>query len=119
MKVVYRGFRLEAKREMCNADYPLVYYSAYRISGGLGIIDSFTETDDPLPIVIEALKKHVNDYLDGLKCDRCGRSKSVKSTVLGKLCQYCRASDGRHMNSIRRLGGVPNIDGKPITRYYK
>jgi len=49
------------------------------------------------------------------ECERCGRKKSVKPTALGRLCQYCRATDKRHMRSVRDLGGIPIIDGQPVT----
>lgn len=52
----------------------------------------------------------------------CGRTANVKDTVVGPRCQYCRASDVRHMNSLRQLGGVPTAHGKPITtneNYYR
>lgn len=50
-------------------------------------------------------------------CGQCGRPKSVKSTVNGSLCQYCRGSDTRHIGALRKLGGMPTMNGKPIANY--
>ncbi|MBU1179437.1 hypothetical protein KJ885_00665 [Patescibacteria group bacterium] len=62
MKIAYRGFNLEARRSKCMAGYALVYYSAYRISDGWGMIDSFADTADTVRTMLKVLKERVDDY---------------------------------------------------------
>jgi hypothetical protein len=50
----------------------------------------------------------------GLRCGACGRTTNVEETACGPRCQYCRASDTRHMNTVRQLGGTPNVNGRPL-----
>ncbi len=64
MKIVYRGFELEAKRDKCLAGYSLLYYTAYRIKDGWGLVDSFGEIADSIRKVIASLKKHVDRYYE-------------------------------------------------------
>lgn len=52
-------------------------------------------------------------------CGLCGRTAAVRATALGDRCQYCRGADSRHIGAIRRLGGVPMLDGKPLGKYLK
>lgn len=52
-------------------------------------------------------------------CEVCGRTAGVRATVLGDRCQYCRGADSRHIGSLRRLGAVPMLNGKPLGRYLK
>lgn len=47
-------------------------------------------------------------------CNVCGRNNNVRKTKDGYYCQYCRTSASRHMNDVRRLGGIPSVDGMPI-----
>lgn len=54
-------------------------------------------------------------YSKGIYCERCGRDASVKPTKLGKLCQYCRAADMRHIRAVRQLGGMPRIGSVYLT----
>jgi hypothetical protein len=54
------------------------------------------------------------------ECERCGRRDSykgvkIKEGVTGEmLCQYCRASDSRHISGIRSMGYTPTVNGEPI-----
>ena len=61
MKTIYRGFELEAKRENCLAGYPLVYYSAFRISDGWEMISSFSDSADTVRDYIKDLKQKVDE----------------------------------------------------------
>ena len=47
-------------------------------------------------------------------CGVCTRTKSVKETVLGPRCCYCRGSDVRHMTAVRDLGVTPRVGRRPI-----
>ena len=61
---------------------------------------------------------NISDVTDGKReCELCGRTKSVMKTVVGWRCQYCRASDSRHMGMVRQLGGTPNVNGVPFSQY--
>jgi hypothetical protein len=52
--------------------------------------------------------------LVNVKCAVCGRTESVARTKLGRRCRYCRSSDTRRINSIRRFGGTPMLNGRPL-----
>ncbi len=54
-----------------------------------------------------------------VSCEVCGRTAGVRPTVLGRRCRYCRGSDTRHVNIIRRLGGTPTVNGRPLGTYLK
>lgn len=66
MKVEYRGFNLEAKREKCVAGYPLVYFSVVRISDKRIMADSFADTADSVRTIIRCLKNRADQYHDRL-----------------------------------------------------
>lgn len=55
----------------------------------------------------------------GKACEACGRTAGVRPTALGERCQYCRGSDVRHINAIRRLGGTPTLNSKPFGAYLR
>lgn len=64
MKVNYKGFEIEVKRENCMAGYPLVYFSIFRISDGWEIANGFYDTADTVREVIKDMKVQVDDYLE-------------------------------------------------------
>ena len=41
MKAIYRGVKIEARRERCLGGWDQVYWSAYRQSDGYGVADGF------------------------------------------------------------------------------
>lgn len=54
----------------------------------------------------------------GRPCNVCGRTDYVAKTTLGYRCRHCRGADSRHIGTVRRLGGVPIVNGRPNGRYY-
>lgn len=62
MKVKYKGFELEAKREKCMAGYSLLYYTAYRICDGWEMICSFSDCGDTVRDYLGFLKGWVDEY---------------------------------------------------------
>jgi hypothetical protein len=61
-------------------------------------------------------KKRLNP--DNLACSVCGRKQTdkivIRETVAGMICQYCRASDMRHIGIVKQLGGIPRHKGKSL-----
>lgn len=64
MKVKYKGFELEAKREKCLAGYLLLYYSATRIEDGWIMINNFSDCADTIRDYISYLKENIDDYYE-------------------------------------------------------
>jgi len=64
MKVSYRGFEIEAKREKCLAGYALLYYSIFRESDGWELDSSYSEGNDTVRDMVGYLKEQVDDYLE-------------------------------------------------------
>lgn len=63
MKVVYKGFELEAKREKCLAGYDLLYCTATRIGDGYELICYPEDSAETVREKIKDLKSQVDDYL--------------------------------------------------------
>jgi len=64
MKVTYKGFELEAKREDCMAGYGLLYCTAYRTSDGYELISYPEDSAETVREKIKDLKSQVDDYLE-------------------------------------------------------
>jgi len=47
------------------------------------------------------------------KCGICGR-QALGTTKVGVRCQHCMRVDTQHVNLVRRLGGVPMLNGRPL-----
>jgi hypothetical protein len=62
MKVKYRGFEIEAKREKCLAGYSLLYFYVMRICDGWFMADGFTEGEDKIRDFIRYMKDRVDEY---------------------------------------------------------
>lgn len=62
MKVSYRGFEIEAKREKCLAGYSLLYFSIFRESDGWELLSDYSEGDDTVHAAVGYLKETVDDY---------------------------------------------------------
>jgi hypothetical protein len=63
---------------------------------------------------------------DNKPCSICGREQTdkivIRETIIGMVCQYCRASDIKHINLVKRLGGIPKYKNKTLLEkedYYK
>lgn len=64
MKTNYRGFEIEANREMSLGGSSNIYYTVMRKDDGLFLEDGFYETDDTIRDFINDLKLTVDDYYE-------------------------------------------------------
>lgn len=62
MKVSYRGFNIEVKRERCMAGYALTYFSVERQSDGWFMVDEFADTADSVRDMVGYMKQRVDGY---------------------------------------------------------
>lgn len=63
MKVKYKGFEIEVKREKTLGGWEQVYYTSKRLSDGWYLTDSFSDDEDALETHIQCLKEEVDDFL--------------------------------------------------------
>jgi hypothetical protein len=63
MKINYRGFELDARREKCMGGWDLLYYSIFRISDGYEVTSSFTYGSDKIRDFIKEMKVYVDDFI--------------------------------------------------------
>lgn len=64
MKVTYKGFEIEVKRDKCLAGYSMLYYTVFQIKNGLCLADSFEDSDETVREKIKQLKSLVDDYIE-------------------------------------------------------
>src|SRR5271157_22847 len=86
MRILYRGFEIDAHREKCMAGYPLLYFTVYRVVDGWCLEESYTEGSDTVREYIGYMKKRVDAYIahpseeeqgdwdfgDPIDCPYCG-----------------------------------------------
>lgn len=63
MKIIYKGFEIEAKRDRCLGGWDVVAYSVFS-SGGYEVTSGVSDADDPIRIYIRDLKALVDEYLE-------------------------------------------------------
>ncbi len=63
MKVTYRGFEIEAKREPSMAGYSLLYYSVFRVSDGWEMTSGFEDSNEKVSTMVNNLKGWVDDCI--------------------------------------------------------
>ena len=63
LKVIYKGFEIEVKREQALGGWDNLYFSAYRLLDGWCLEESFTEGDDKVSDYIGYMKELVDSYL--------------------------------------------------------
>lgn len=61
MKVSYRGYEIEAKRERCMGGWDLLYYSIYRECDGYECYCSFEDSSETVRDKIKQLKERVDN----------------------------------------------------------
>ncbi|MCY8549449.1 hypothetical protein MOD25_05965 [Bacillus haynesii] len=64
MKVNYRGFEIEAKREKALGGWDSIYYTVMHEDDGWFLEDNFYECEDVIEDFVNDLKKLVDDYLE-------------------------------------------------------
>jgi hypothetical protein len=69
MKVNYKGFELEAKREKCMAGYPLLYFTIYQ--DGYEHVCNFEDSAETVQSKIKDLKAWVDDFIDMVHKGQC------------------------------------------------
>ena len=67
MKVIYKGFEIEVKREQALGGWDNLYFSVFRLSDSWCFEDSFTEGSDTVKDYIGYMKKRIDDYLENPK----------------------------------------------------
>ena len=63
MKIIYRGYEIEVRREPCMAGYKLLYWSIFRESDGYECASGADDTDDTVRDTIGYLKTRVDAEL--------------------------------------------------------
>lgn len=89
MKVIYKGFEIEAKRERALGGWLNLYFYIERQSDGWFMEDSFTEGLDKVRDFIGYLKERVDRYLE----DPTGECKEHPAD---ETCDACEALRGRY-----------------------
>ncbi len=67
MKVSYKGFDLEVKREQAMGGWEQLYFTAVRKSDRWFFIDGFEDSGETIRDKIKQLKESVDDYLQNPK----------------------------------------------------
>ncbi|GIN67094.1 hypothetical protein FKN04_13050 [Bacillus glycinifermentans] len=62
MKVNYRGFKIETKREKSLGGWDNIYFTVMRKEDGWFLEDSFSESEDKIEDFVNGLKVLVDDY---------------------------------------------------------
>ena len=74
MKIEYRGFELEVKKERSlGGDYPL-YITAYRLKDDYEYISSYEYSEEKVKDRMDSLKNNINDYYEMINegyCPEC------------------------------------------------
>jgi hypothetical protein len=63
MKVKYKGFEIDVKREKCMAGYDLVYRYVYRIEDGWEFWADYSDDADTIQTHIKSMKFQIDNYL--------------------------------------------------------
>lgn len=62
MKVKYKNYVIDVKREKCLAGYKLLYYSVYTPEGE-EIISSFEDSNEKVRDMVKCMKEHVDEHI--------------------------------------------------------
>lgn len=64
MKVKYKGFEIEAKREKSMGGWDNLYYTVMKIDDGWFMHDGFTTGEDKIRDFVGYLKENVDEYYE-------------------------------------------------------
>jgi hypothetical protein len=64
MKVEYKGFDVDARRDRSMGGETLLYYSVFRKKDGYEVTSGFSYGTDPIPTFIKYLKDMVDDFIE-------------------------------------------------------
>lgn len=67
MKVIYKGFEIEVKRDQALGGWDQLYYTVTRLSDMWFMIDSFEDSGETVHNRIRQLKEYVDDYIKNPK----------------------------------------------------
>ena len=108
MKVLYRGFEIDAHREKCMAGYALLYYSIFRSVDGWELTSGYEDSADTPRTYINMFKERVDNYVlhpmeedsdwrvgDPVRCPYCGSREPFMVEMVNKpnnalWCTKCR-----------------------------
>ena len=97
MRIEYRGFEIEAKRERSLGGDVLLYYSIFRLSDGWEFETDFSTGSDSIRSMIGYLKEHVDDWYKNpqdYECSECGEDElhiTYHADYTNVICLYCGA----------------------------
>lgn len=64
MKVDYKGYEIEVKREKCLGGWGMLYYSIFRKSDGYECLSSFEDSGETVRDKINQLKERIDNELE-------------------------------------------------------
>jgi len=69
VKVLYRGFEIDAHRDKSLGGDTLLYYSIFRREDGYELTSGFSSGDDKIRDYLGYMQGWVDDFLDGVETD--------------------------------------------------
>ena len=94
MKIKYRGFELEVKKERSlGGDYPL-YITAYRLEDGYEYISEYEYSEEKVKDRMDSLKNNIDDYYDSIDKGICPECDEKLIKVINNIlhCPDCLES---------------------------
>lgn len=64
MRVSYKGFEVEVKRDKCLAGYSMLYYTVFQIESGFCLADGFEDSSETTRGKVKQLKLLIDDYIE-------------------------------------------------------
>jgi hypothetical protein len=63
MKISYRGYEIDVRREICLAGYPLLYWSIFREADGLECAAGYEDSAETVREMLKNLRSRVDGEL--------------------------------------------------------
>jgi hypothetical protein len=80
MKINYRGYEINVKRESCLGGWGLLYYSVFRECDGLYVVDSFEDSEESMQDMMKSMKYRVDMFIDTEGASEDFRSEFAEDT---------------------------------------